>query len=74
MVMCVKLFIDRGALDPEIGAQINHFASEAKQRSGKFGGDSVGKREKDHLCLPRQQARLCPAYCREVTAVNSVWG
>ena len=58
MVVRVKFLVNRRALEPEIGAQVNHLAARVEQRHGEFGGDAVRQRQKHHLRLLGEQFGL----------------
>src|SRR6266498_156577 len=47
MVVGVELFVNRGALQAEIGAQVDDPATELEQGDGILGGDAVRQREKN---------------------------
>lgn len=49
MIVGVEIFIDGGAFQPEIGAQINHLATQLQERRGVFGGDAMRQREENNL-------------------------
>jgi hypothetical protein len=57
MIVRVEFPINLRALHPEIGAQIDHLATELKQRHCKFRRDAVGQGQKNDLCLAREQVR-----------------
>ncbi len=51
----VKFLVNRGALEPEIRAQINDLAALLQQRNGEFRRDAVRQREKNDLRLFGEQ-------------------
>src|ERR1035438_7061112 len=55
MVVGVKVFIDRRALDAEISALVNHLAAELEQGDGEFGRDTVRQSQEQDLRLFGQE-------------------
>src|SRR5688500_10150989 len=55
MIVRVEFFVDGGIFEPKIGAEVDHLATLLDERQGKFSGDTVRQREKDHLRLPGQE-------------------
>jgi len=55
MIVRIKFPVDFRALEPEIGAQINHHTTGFEQRHGVFGGDAVRQRQKNNVRLLGEQ-------------------
>ena len=54
--MVVKLLIDRGAAEPEVGAEVDHHAAGRELRHRELRGDTVRQGEEDDVGLRRQHA------------------
>jgi len=51
MIVGVKLLVDFGAFEPEIGAEVDDDANSVDERHGVFGGDAMGLGEEDGVGL-----------------------
>ena len=71
MVVRVELLVNSGALDAEIGAEIDDLAAGLQQGNGELRGDAVRQGQENDLRLLRQQfgvrfaeaQRLAPGRC-----------
>ena len=68
MVVPIKFLVEFGALQPEIGAQVDHPAPLLQQRHRKFGRNSMRQRQEHQLRLLGEQVGFwfgeaqCPGF------------
>src|SRR6267378_1567881 len=55
MVVGVKVFVNGGAFEAEVSAEIDHLTAQLKKRNGELSGEAVREGQKDDLRLFGQQ-------------------
>src|SRR5438552_4134588 len=58
MIVGIKLLVSRGALQPEIGAQIDNPATMPKQRNGELSRDAVRQGQENDFRIASEQVRV----------------
>jgi len=54
VIVRVEFLVNLGALEPEVGAEVDDDAASLHQRHGKLGGHPMRQREEDDLSLLRK--------------------